>query len=45
MLRDNHVRFVVLTAAEARDLAPLSGAPFAQEVFRNNAAVIFKTLL
>ncbi|HTS35252.1 MAG TPA: hypothetical protein VMH04_06245 [Candidatus Solibacter sp.] len=45
MLRDNQVRFVVLTAAEARDLAPLSGAPFAQEVFRNNAAVIFKTLL
>jgi len=41
LIQQNAIQFVLLTAAEEREIAALGEAPFVKEVFRNNAAVIF----
>jgi len=41
LIQQNAIQFVLLTAAEARELGVLGEAPFLKEAFRNNAAVIF----
>jgi len=41
LIQQNVIQFVLLTAAEEREIAALGEAPFLKEVFRNNAAVIF----
>lgn len=41
LLRDNRIRFVLLTSAEERDLTELTRSSFLHQTFRNQAAVIF----
>jgi len=41
LIQQNAIQFVLLTAAEEREIAALGEVPFVKEVFRNNAAVIF----
>ena len=41
LIQQNAIQFVLLTAAEERELGVLGEAPFLKEAFRNNAAVIF----
>jgi hypothetical protein len=41
LIQQNAIQFVLLTAAEEREIAALGGSPLLKAVFRNNAAVIF----
>lgn len=41
LIRGNEIQFVFLTEPESQELGDLVKAPFLNEVFRNNAAVIF----
>ncbi len=41
LIQQNAIHFVLLTAAEERELTAVSEAAFLKEVFRNHAAVIF----
>lgn len=42
LIQQSGAQFILLTAAETRDLAASGGTSFLQEIFRNRAAVIFK---
>jgi len=41
LIQQNAIHFVLLTAAEERELPAIGEAPFLKEVFRNHAAVVY----
>ena len=41
LIQQNAIHFVLLTAAEERELPAVGEAPFLKEVFRNHAAVVY----